>query len=101
MRQNRASDQPKTLDDIALAYTHLVLAMGQHDADYVDAFYGPAEWKTQAEKEKKPLDAIREEAMDLFAQLAAIAVPDNPHDQLRLASLSQANSPRSRLASVS
>ncbi len=27
-------------------YAHLVLALGQHDPDYVDAFYGPAEWKT-------------------------------------------------------
>ena len=33
----------------------LVLAMGQHDSDYVDAYYGPPEWKKQ---EKKPLDAI-------------------------------------------
>ncbi len=35
-------------------YAHLVLALGQHDPDYVDAFYGPAECKMQAEKEKKP-----------------------------------------------
>ena len=27
-------------------YAHLVLALGQHDPDYVDAFYGPADWKT-------------------------------------------------------
>ena len=82
-------DQPPTLDDIARDYTHLVLAMGQHDADYVDAFYGPAEWKTQAAAEKKPLDAIREEAMELFAQLAAIPLPEQTIDQLRLSYLSK------------
>ncbi|KAF5409079.1 MAG: hypothetical protein Udaeo2_07610 [Candidatus Udaeobacter sp.] len=43
---------------VAERYMHLVLALGQHDPDYVDAFYGPAEWKTQAKKEKKSLDAI-------------------------------------------
>ena len=30
---------------IAERYVKLVLAVGQHDVDYVDAFYGPAEWK--------------------------------------------------------
>src|SRR5439155_26912990 len=55
---------------IAELYTHLVLALRQHDPDYVDAFYGPAEWKTQAEKEKKSLDAIGAEAAELIAALA-------------------------------
>ena len=45
-------------------------ALGQHDPDYVDAFYGPPEWKTQAEKEKKSLDAIGAEAAELIAALA-------------------------------
>ena len=47
-----------------------MLWLGQHDSDYVDAFYGPAEWKTQAEKEKKSLDAIGAEAAELIATLA-------------------------------
>ena len=51
-------------------YAHLVLALGQHDPDYVDAFYGPPEWKTQAEKEKKSLDAIGADAAELIATLA-------------------------------
>ena len=33
------------MDKIAEQYVKLVLAMGQHDADYVDAYYGPPEWK--------------------------------------------------------
>ena len=51
-------------------YVHLVLALGQHDPDYVDAFYGPPEWKTQAEKEKKSLDAIGAEAAELLKKLS-------------------------------
>ena len=60
------------MNGIAERYAHLVLALGQHDPDYVDAFYGPAEWKTQAEKEKKSLDAIGAEAAELIATLAKI-----------------------------
>ena len=37
------------MNDIAERYVKLVLALGQHDADYVDAYYGPPEWKQQAE----------------------------------------------------
>ena len=58
------------MNAVAERYAHLVLALGQHDPDYVDAFYGPAEWKTQAEKEKKSLDAIGIEAAELSATLA-------------------------------
>jgi len=58
------------INAVAERYAHLVLALGQHDPDYVDAFYGPAEWKTHAEKEKKSLDAIGAETAELFAILA-------------------------------
>src|ERR1043166_6575585 len=58
-----------SLNTIAEKYAHLVLALGQHDPDYVDAFYGPAAWKTQAEKEKKSLDVIGAETAELIAAL--------------------------------
>ena len=60
------------MNAVAERYAHLVLALGQHDPDYVDAFYGPAEWKTQAEKEKKSLDAIGAEAAELIVTLAKL-----------------------------
>src|SRR5438132_10635740 len=61
----RAAD---AMNAVAERYANLVLALGQHDPDYVDAFYGPPEWKTQATK--KPLDAIGAEAAELIATLA-------------------------------
>src|SRR5881227_505527 len=70
------------MNGIAERYAHLVLALGQHDPDYVDAFYGPPEWKTQAEKEKKSLDAIGAEAAELSAILAK--TPNAGDDLLRL-----------------
>ena len=67
------------LNTIAEKYAHLVLALGQHDPDYVDAFYGPAEWKTDAEKEKKSLEQIAAEAAKLMVDrtLAARALVDS------------------------
>src|SRR5438128_847759 len=59
------------MNAVAERYAHLVLALGQHDPDYVDAFYGPAEWKANAEKEKKSLDAIGAEAAELAKKLMA------------------------------
>src|SRR5262245_22184154 len=66
----RAADDP--MSPVAERSAHLVLALGQHDPDYVDACYGPAEWKTQAEKEKKSLDGIGAEAAELSATLAKV-----------------------------
>jgi hypothetical protein len=57
------------MNPVAEQYVHLALALGQHDPDYVDAFYGPAEWKTQAEEQKKSLDAIGAEAAKLSVTL--------------------------------
>jgi len=74
---------PTSVNEIAEAYVKLVLAMGQHDPDYVDAYYGPPEWKKQS-KEKKPLNAIAAEATRLRDQLAKISQPtDEMEQQLR------------------
>src|SRR3989440_12943257 len=73
---------PDPLNPVAERYAHLVLALGQHDPDYVDAFYGPPEWKTQAEKEKNSLDAIGAEAAELSATLAK--TPNAGDELLRL-----------------
>jgi len=68
------------MNAIAERYAHLVLALGQHDPDYDDAFYGPAEWKTQGEKEKKSPDAIGAGAAELSATLTKI--PDSATEVL-------------------
>jgi quinol monooxygenase YgiN len=71
------------VDHLAESYVKLVLAMGQHDADYVDAFYGPKEWKEAAEKEKKPLTDIAGEAGRLSAELEKLPPPAGELEQLR------------------
>jgi hypothetical protein len=62
-----SSGAPGSLDEIAPAYVKLVLALGVHDADYVDAYYGPPEWRTAAQAEKRPLPEIRSDARRLLA----------------------------------
>jgi len=58
--------------NVAERYVKLVLAVGQHDADYVDAFYGPAEWRKAAEAAKLPLAAIDQQAEALEKDIAAV-----------------------------
>jgi len=62
------------MDRIAESYVKLVLAVGRHDPNYVDAYYGPPEWKAEAEAMERPLDAIGAEAARLIDELEAIDV---------------------------
>ena len=64
-----ASAHRQTMNTLAEQYVKLVLALGQHDADYVDAYYGPAEWRSMAEQGKAPLAAIDMRATALLADL--------------------------------
>jgi hypothetical protein len=57
------------MDTIAEQYVKLVLAMGQHDADYVDAYYGPPEWKRDAAAAKVDLDTLAARARTLIGEI--------------------------------
>ena len=67
------SDDPYRV--VAEQYVKLVLAVGQHDGDYVDAFYGPPEWRKAAESTKTPLAAIDANAAATEARLAELPLP--------------------------
>jgi hypothetical protein len=71
------------MNALAESYVKLVLAMGQHDADYVDAYYGPAEWKKEAESTKVPLDQIRTRARILLNDLSNLPAGDDEMGRLR------------------
>src|SRR5436305_2826218 len=71
----------------AESYVKLVLAVGQHDADYVDAFYGPPEWRREAEAHQRPLTEIRAEAEALIATVAADRPGGDDLERLRHAYL--------------
>ncbi len=61
------------LNQIAERYVRIVLALGQHDPAYVDAYYGPEAWKTAAEREKRSLADIATDADRLLRDLQAVA----------------------------
>ena len=50
------------MDEVSEPYVKLVLGLGLHDPDYVDAYYGPAEWRTQAENENADTATIKQRA---------------------------------------
>jgi len=66
--------------DIAERYVRLVLAVGPHDPDYVDAYYGPAAWRKQAEAQKVALPSIDADAATLEADIAKAAMPSSRQD---------------------
>jgi hypothetical protein len=86
-RAPAAATQPPRgggMDAIAEGYVKLVLAVGQHDPDYVDAYYGAPEWKKAAETAKATLDSIAARAQDLISQLGPVPAPDDEMQRLRL-----------------
>jgi hypothetical protein len=64
-----------SMDAIAESYVKLVLAVGQHDPDYVDAYYGPAEWQAEAKAVKQPLDELKTATAELITRLRKIPAP--------------------------
>ena len=59
------------LNALAAPYVRLVLALGQLDPDYVDAYYGPPEWRKEAEAGKRSVADITQDAAALLTTLAA------------------------------
>ena len=66
----RQGTKGSAMDRIAEQYVKLVLALGQHDADYVDAYYGPPEWKKEAAATKTDLDTIGARAKTLISDIS-------------------------------
>jgi hypothetical protein len=58
----------------AESYVKLALAMGPHDEDYVDAYYGPEQWKAAAEAELPDLASIRQGGESLLEELESMDV---------------------------
>jgi len=82
-----AEPLPSTsMHTIAEQYVRLVLAVGLHDPDYVDAYYGPAGWKPTS---KSGLDELSTRAQTLSTELKKIPAPTGPMESLRYSYLTQ------------
>ncbi len=83
---------------LAERYVRLVLAVGQHDADFVDAYYGPPEWKPDAAEDPRSKADLERVADRLIRDLEATAVPAAPLERLRRDYLiAQSRATRTRL----
>jgi hypothetical protein len=61
-----------TLDEAAQAYVHLVLEIGAHEKGYVDAYFGPPEWRTEAEAHPRDISELKTEADRIQSALNAM-----------------------------
>lgn len=61
------------LDGLAETYVRLSLEIGTHEDGYIDAFYGPPAWKTEAEAAPRSIDDLQVAAADLQAEVDRIA----------------------------
>lgn len=77
-------DSATTMSDVAEQYVKLVLAVGEHDPAYVDAYYGPAEWRAAVKAAPPSLPAIETRAGDLARQLAGMELPAAAGEMQRL-----------------
>ncbi len=79
------------MNAIAERYVKLVLKVGAYDSDYVDAYYGPEEWKPAAVNGGKfPCGELEEEVHALVQSLNAVDTSTlSPIEKLRHASLAK------------
>jgi hypothetical protein len=81
--QVQIGKETTSMNALAERYVKTVLALGQHDTDYVDAYYGPPEWKRDADASKIALDAIAAQARTLRADLSKVPAGSNDMNRLR------------------
>jgi hypothetical protein len=76
--------------EIAESYVKLVLSVGEHDLDYVDAYFGPPEWREHVKANPVPLDTIRVQAHELSENLGRLGISSYEEiEELRHRYLSQ------------
>jgi hypothetical protein len=69
------TDYRTALNEVAEQYVRLILDIGQHDPDFVDAYYGPAEWQEAAKKMTHRLTALHDRAEAVITRVNRIRVP--------------------------
>ena len=79
------------MNTIAERYVKLVLAVGQHDADYVDAYYGQPSGRPRPSAQKLPLrDDRAPQPSDLIADIPPLSEADRRDESRAAARLSEA-----------
>jgi len=71
------------IDQAAEQYVRLGLALGEHDRDSVDAYYGPPAWREELKQAKWPLAEIGVRAVGLLAALQPTAEEAKDESMMR------------------
>ncbi|WP_417546843.1 hypothetical protein [Marinobacter sp.] len=66
------------LGSIATDYVKLTLALGEKEAGYVDAYYGPANWAEAAKTDPRDMRELGNAIVDLMLRLDAAPTSDDP-----------------------
>lgn len=69
------AENDQRLDHIAEAYVKLTLAIAQHDPGYLDAYYGPDKWQTDAKNNIRSINQLQTNALDLLGEIKEIGIP--------------------------
>ena len=78
-----ATQQVSDMNALADRDVRLVLAVGGHDPDFVDADYGPAEWRDEQASHPPSLGELSVEAEAIARAVAATPEPADPAARLR------------------
>ena len=75
------------LDALARDYVRLTLEIGEREEGYVDAYYGPPEWREAARAHPRTIPELAAAAAELSGRAAAISLPAGSIEARRLAFL--------------
>ncbi|MEP5103698.1 MAG: hypothetical protein ABJQ84_03725 [Ekhidna sp.] len=66
------TEESPSMDSIAEDYVRLMLEIGQHDSDFVDAYYGPEEWRPESKSDSLPADDFITRTNNLISQIQSV-----------------------------
>ncbi|HUQ53971.1 MAG TPA: hypothetical protein VM692_17210, partial [Gammaproteobacteria bacterium] len=72
------------VDDLAERYVKLVLAVGVHDADYVDSYYGPPDWREAVTAARRGIPELEADAKALLAAIESQPPPAGAEELVQL-----------------
>lgn len=78
------ADSLPSMDQLSERYVRLILAIGQHDEHYVDAYYGPPEWRPEEGSSAPPLAELRSRGQELIAAIDGSPVAGGEEEIVRL-----------------
>lgn len=72
-----------SLDAAAERFVRLTLEYGAHEDGYVDAYFGPPEWREAAEADPRSLSRLLADTRKLEREVRSLAYPSDPLEQQR------------------